>query len=77
MHEQQSLHDVLVAKEIGLVAYGLQSRQVIESSRVADHERQGHPYKKDCPWYACTENAEAKVAPAAGSRVRHNTYTVR
>ena len=48
--EQQSLHAVLVAMEAGLVAYGLQSRQVKEPAWMAEHERQGHPYRKDCPW---------------------------
>ena len=48
--EQQSLHAVLVAEGAGLVAYGLQSRQVVEPNWMAEHERQGYPYRKDCPW---------------------------
>ena len=48
--EEQSLHTVLVAEVAGLVAYGLESRAVSEPSWMAEHERQGHPYRKDCPW---------------------------
>ena len=48
--EEQSLHTVLVAEGAGLVAYGLQSRQVVEPSWMSEHEKQGHPYRKDCPW---------------------------
>ena len=44
--EEQSLHTVLVAEETGLVAYGLQSRQVVEPSWMAEHEKQGHPYRR-------------------------------
>ena len=48
--EEQSLHTVLVAEGAGLVAYGLQSRQVVEPSWMSEHEKQGHPYRKDCTW---------------------------
>ena len=41
---------MLVADGAGLLAYGLQSRQVVEPDWMAEHERQVHPYRKDCPW---------------------------
>ena len=45
--EEQSLYAVLVAEVAWLVAYGLESRAVSEPSWMAEHERQGHPYRKD------------------------------
>ena len=48
--EEQSLHTVLVAEEAGLVAYGLQSRQVVEPSWITEHEGQGRSYRQDYPW---------------------------
>ena len=44
------VHEVLVAEVAGLIAYGLESRAVSEPSWMAEHERQGYPYRKDCPW---------------------------
>ena len=50
---QQRLHALMVAQSEGtggVSAYGLESSKVVEPGWMRQHELDGHPYDKRCPW---------------------------
>ena len=50
---QQRLHALMVAQSEGtggVSAYGLESSEVVEPGWMRQHELDGHPYDKRCPW---------------------------
>ena len=79
---QQRLHALMVAQSEGtggVSAYGLESSKVVEPGWMRQHELDGHPYDKRCPWCVqgrLRQKQHFKQQPGSGTMLAGSTVKV-
>ena len=75
---QRRLHALMVAQSEGtggVSAYGLESRKVVEPGWMRQHELDGHPYDKRCPWCVqgrLRQKQHFRQQPGSGTVLAYN-----
>ena len=79
---QQMLHALMVAQSegtVGVSAYGLESYKSVEPGWMRQHELDGHPYDKRCPWCVqarLRQKQHLRQQPGSGTELAGSTVKV-